>query len=298
MKGRMPMKTHFKRIWFCILTKAGMACWLAGAGGVRAGDLIQLKPPSVETWTAGYVTNGLRPPEEYSAKGLEIECHPTGTNILAGQSMTVRCTVTNTTDGVKRIQAYPSANLHFHCISDKASWSNGVSPRVSPQIRPPVRAGQGGVILPPHTSLELLLTLKHERPGRVRYILVYDPDIHDGGFFGSDALEQAKRACGYSNPFEYEVTANPSRVALTADQAGLLAQQLANEKAQALYNCQPFRDAPPAQWVQGRWQWYRLQAQGQGDMEAAVEFSANGTGPKVTVVRLESRSSLLVPERR
>ena len=96
------------------------------------------------------------------------------------------------------------------------------------------------------------------------------------------------RACSYSVPFEYEVTA-PSRTVLTADQAGLLAQQLANEKAQELYSCQPFRDGPPAQLVQGHWEWHRLQAVGQTDLEATVEFAVNGREPKVTVVRLEIR---------
>ena len=89
-------------------------------------------------------------------------------------------------------------------------------------------------------------------------------------------------------------TRTPTR-ALTAGEAGSLAQQLANEKAHALYNCQPFRSGPPARFVEGHWTWHRLQAQGQGDMEATVEFAANGAEPKVTVVWLDSRSTPRLP---
>ncbi len=44
-------------------------------------------------------------------------------------------------------------------------------------------------------------------------------------------------------------------VGLTADQAGTLARQLANETSQSLYHCQPFRNGQPARFVQGRWLW-------------------------------------------
>ena len=80
---------------------------------------------------------------------------------------------------------------------------------------------------------------------------------------------------------------------LTADEAGLLAQQLANEQAQRIYNCQPFHNGPLAQFVQGHWTWYDLKAQGPGDAEATVEFQADGTKPKVRVIWLDSRPILL-----
>lgn len=86
--------------------------------------------------------------------------------------------------------------------------------------------------------------------------------------------------------------ATPRTTPLTADQAGALAQQLANGKAQALFHCQPFHDGPPARFVQGHWTWHRLQAQGQGDLEATVEFEANGAKPKISVEQLDSRSRL------
>jgi hypothetical protein len=84
----------------------------------------------------------------------------------------------------------------------------------------------------------------------------------------------------------------PRTTTLTADQAGALAQQLANEKAQTLFNCQPFRNGAPAQFVHGHWTWHCLQAQGQADVEATVEFKADGTEPKVSVVPLDSRPKL------
>ena len=80
--------------------------------------------------------------------------------------------------------------------------------------------------------------------------------------------------------------------ALTGAQAETLAERLANEKAQALYNCQPFRNGPPAQLVQGSWVWHDLRAQGIGDVEATVKFEADGTNPDVEVIRLDSRGIL------
>jgi hypothetical protein len=87
-------------------------------------------------------------------------------------------------------------------------------------------------------------------------------------------------------------TTAPRASKLTADQAGSLAQQLANEKAQTLYNCQPFRKGPPAQFVQGHWSWHHIQAQGHGDIEGTVEFAADGAEPKVRVVWLDSLPKL------
>ena len=79
---------------------------------------------------------------------------------------------------------------------------------------------------------------------------------------------------------------------LTGAQAEALAEKLANEKAQALYNCQPFRNRTPAQLVQGSWVWHDLRAQGIGDVEATVKFKADGTNPDVQVIRLDSRGIL------
>src|ERR1035441_7157272 len=76
---------------------------------------------------------------------------------------------------------------------------------------------------------------------------------------------------------------------LTAEQAGSLAQQLANEKAKTLFNCQPFRNGPPAQLVQGHWVWHDLRGQGSGDLEATVKFALDGANPDVSVTRLDSQ---------
>ena len=74
----------------------------------------------------------------------------------------------------------------------------------------------------------------------------------------------------------------PRTATLTADQAGILAQRFANEKAQALFNCQPFRTGPPAHFVQGHWAWHDLRGQGTGDIEASVEFAVDGAKPDVS----------------
>jgi tetratricopeptide (TPR) repeat protein len=76
---------------------------------------------------------------------------------------------------------------------------------------------------------------------------------------------------------------------LTGAQAEALAVQLANEKAQALYNCQPFREGTPAELVQGRWVWNDLRGRGSFDVEATVKFAADGTNPEVDVILLDGR---------
>ncbi len=71
--------------------------------------------------------------------------------------------------------------------------------------------------------------------------------------------------------------------ALTPAEAGELAQKLANQKAQGLYNCQPFRQMVPAQWVQGHWVWRDREGYGNGDVEASVRLASDGTSPEVNV---------------
>jgi beta-lactamase regulating signal transducer with metallopeptidase domain len=79
--------------------------------------------------------------------------------------------------------------------------------------------------------------------------------------------------------------------ALTGAQVEAKAVQLANEKAQALYNCQPFQKGRPAELVDGYWVWHDRRAQGVGDVEATVKFAADGTNPEVTVNMLDSHLS-------
>ena|SRR5260221_11506533 len=76
---------------------------------------------------------------------------------------------------------------------------------------------------------------------------------------------------------------------LTSAQAGALAQKLANESAQSLYNCQPFRNSRPAQLVNGHWVWHDLRGQEHGDVEATVEFATNGAKPNVNLTLMHSQ---------
>ena len=74
--------------------------------------------------------------------------------------------------------------------------------------------------------------------------------------------------------------------ALTAVQAGALAQKLANEKAQSLYGIQPFPNRHPAEFIHGAWAWHDLQGCESGDIQATVNFEADGAIPSVSVTRL------------
>jgi hypothetical protein len=67
---------------------------------------------------------------------------------------------------------------------------------------------------------------------------------------------------------------------------------LANEKAKTLFNCQPFRNGTPAQFVQGHWVWHDLRGQGSGDLEATVTFAFDGANPDVSVTQLDSQGRL------
>ena len=101
--------------------------------------------------------------------------------------------------------------------------------------------------------------------------------------------QQARAGATTNNVASLEEQARAG--ALTGAQAEARAEQLANEKAQALYHCQPFRSGTPAQWVQGSWLWHDLRAQGTLDLEATVKFAADGTHPDVRVTLLDSRSN-------
>lgn len=83
----------------------------------------------------------------------------------------------------------------------------------------------------------------------------------------------------------------PNPAALTLGQATDLAQQLANDKAEAMYQCRPFSNGPPAQLLQGCWIWHTRQGQGQADIEATVKLATNGADPNVSVLLLDGRSA-------
>jgi hypothetical protein len=80
----------------------------------------------------------------------------------------------------------------------------------------------------------------------------------------------------------------PNAGRLTAVQADALAEKLANEKAHILYGIQPFRNGPPVEFIHGRWVWHDLRGSGSGDIEATVEFAADGAKPTVSVKQLHS----------
>jgi hypothetical protein len=82
----------------------------------------------------------------------------------------------------------------------------------------------------------------------------------------------------------------PHTRALSVEQATALARRLANEQAQAQYHCQPFRDGPAAESVQGHWVWRDLKGQGQLDVEGNVDFAADGANPSVRVILLDNRA--------
>jgi hypothetical protein len=79
---------------------------------------------------------------------------------------------------------------------------------------------------------------------------------------------------------------------LSVEQATALARKLENEQAQAQYHCQPFRDGPSAEFIQGQWNWRDLKAQGQLDVEGNVSFAADGANPSVRVILLDNQPTL------
>ena len=87
-------------------------------------------------------------------------------------------------------------------------------------------------------------------------------------------------------------SSSPQTHNLSVERATALARRLANEQAQAQYHCQPFRDGPAAESVQGHWVWRDLKGQGQLDVEGSVDFAADGSNPSVRVILLDNRARL------
>ena len=81
-------------------------------------------------------------------------------------------------------------------------------------------------------------------------------------------------------------------VSLRPSEAAILAQTLANQKARALYQSAPFTDDAPAQMVDGKWVWHKLQSSGAKTFEASVEIGNDGTKPKVEVNCVESAATV------
>jgi hypothetical protein len=79
---------------------------------------------------------------------------------------------------------------------------------------------------------------------------------------------------------------------LTSGQATALAIHLANQKADTLYHCQPFRDGQPATFTRGQWVWSDTRGYGRGDIQAIVELAANGS---TNYVNIELFDNQVVP---
>lgn len=73
-----------------------------------------------------------------------------------------------------------------------------------------------------------------------------------------------------------------------AEEAARLACEAANQKAKELYDCEPFGHERPAFVLDGRWIWFDTRGQGNGDLEAKVEFGADGAVQSVDVLLLHS----------
>src|SRR5580658_4726383 len=76
---------------------------------------------------------------------------------------------------------------------------------------------------------------------------------------------------------------------LTAQQATIVATQLANDKASKLYHCQPFRVGQLAKFVDGRWICVRYQGVGRGDIQATVELALDGSTNNVDLQLFDSQ---------
>jgi hypothetical protein len=77
------------------------------------------------------------------------------------------------------------------------------------------------------------------------------------------------------------------KLGLSAEEAGILAQELANKRAQSLFNCQPFDNGSRARLVEGQWVWRERRARGRFDFEAKVQFREDGAEPDVDVRLLD-----------
>jgi hypothetical protein len=84
---------------------------------------------------------------------------------------------------------------------------------------------------------------------------------------------------------------------LTTDQATTTAIRLANDKASALYQHQPFVAGQPAQFVAGHWLWVARQGFGRSDIQATVELAADGSTNSVSLQLFDSQNQMQVPMR-
>ncbi len=164
-----------------------------------------------------------------------------------------------------------------------------------------------GLVLDPLASYHTVLlteTLDPQRPARFYRVRNTAPATFEAANEGANGIssmvlnstvrEQLLR------PLEQEVgkdgVKDGKRVApfgpLSAQEAGALAQRLANQRAESLYQVRPFRKAQSARLVEARWVWRQRRGFGAADIEAKVEFAVDGADPKVEVTLLDSRVSV------
>jgi len=75
---------------------------------------------------------------------------------------------------------------------------------------------------------------------------------------------------------------------LTANEAQSIAIRLANERARALFDCEPFGDGPLANREETGWVWSERRGRGTGDLEATVRLAHDGSPQAVEVLLLPS----------
>ena len=148
-----------------------------------------------------------------SAKGLELECSLVQATFAVGEPVNIWCTVKNTTDSTKPVGWHPFGGGHFCQVQgDKPGWG-GLLPTVVPHLDRPImitsRDVPGYVLfVPPHESIQILLTHKEDRPGKFKGRAVYDPvDPRDGTRELTKDGPPWKDELLFSNEFEYEVVA-------------------------------------------------------------------------------------------
>ena len=74
---------------------------------------------------------------------------------------------------------------------------------------------------------------------------------------------------------------------ITAEQAGKLSLQLANDKADVLYHRRSFQEGKEAHFEAGRWIWTEGHGVGTLDYQATVELAANASTNSVEIKVLD-----------
>ena len=84
-------------------------------------------------------------------------------------------------------------------------------------------------------------------------------------------------------------TPSESDSVLTAEQAQVMAVELANSNAVAVYHFEPFTNRSAVRFEQGRWIWTARVGYGFGDIEARVELADDGSTNSVHLRVLDNR---------